>query len=99
LPALRSPLAARCTSMARTGHSFGAVVSFSAYWKRGTRPLRISVCVERIQTQHWTADAIARQLVARACILLKCEPRDLKLKSHPADGLIVRYWRKGKFNP
>lgn len=75
----------------------GVVVSFSAQWRRGTRPLRISVAVERecatrrAFLETWTADRIARRLVARACLLLQCEPRHLKLsKPHPMDGFRIK---------
>lgn len=65
----------------------GAICSFTRTWTRGLRPLRISVAFERMATQRWTADAIALGLVRRACYLLNCRPRDLKIKHHPMDGL------------
>lgn len=68
----------------------GFVVSFTRSWVRGLRPLRISVAFERMATQPWTADRIASGLVSRACYLLNCRPRDLKLKSHPMDGPVLR---------
>lgn len=70
----------------------GCVVSFSAQWRRGTRPLRISVAVERqTPTSAWTADEIALRLVSRACLLLRCEPEHLKVtKPHPMDGLRIK---------
>jgi hypothetical protein len=65
----------------------GAVCSFTRTWKRGPNPIRISVAFERMATQRWTADTIALGLVRRACYLLNCRPRELKIKHHPMDGL------------
>lgn len=67
----------------------GWVVSFSSYWRAGPRPLKISVIVERpIHGRPLSADNIAARLVARACLLLQCEPRELKVRRHPCDGFV-----------
>lgn len=74
----------------------GVVVSFTRTWTRGLRPLRISVALERRFTCVWTAEEAAAGLVRRACHLLNCEPRELKLKHHPMDGLVKRSWTRYK---
>lgn len=74
-------------------------MSFTKRWGLGPRPIRISVIAERYDRgtpSLWTPDLIAGRLVSRACLLLGCRPRDLRLKLHPADGPIVRYYREFK---
>lgn len=78
--------------------AFGWVVSFTRTWVRGARPVKISVMVERKPfPRSPDADWIAAGLVDRACALLFCRPRDLKLRSHPADGPITRRWVQGSW--
>lgn len=77
----------------------GWVVSFTKRWGHGPRPIRVSVIAERYSYTRpnlWTPDLIAGRLVSRACLLLGCRPRDLRVKLHPADGPIMRYFREFK---
>ncbi len=75
----------------------GVVVTVTARWIKGPRPQRVSIVIERRwdfwsrrYAGLWTADAIAYRFVNRACKLLRCQPKDLKLRAHPADGFIIR---------
>lgn len=75
----------------------GWVQSFTKRWDNGPRPIRISVIAERtsyMRPNLWTPDLIAGRLVSRACLLLNCRPRDLRITLHPADGPIMRYFRE-----
>lgn len=79
--------------MRRGRHAVGYVVTFSRTWNTGLRPLKISVLVEDPGGTVFAPRAgdIAALLVRRACLLFRCEPRDLTIGRHPCDGFV---WRR-----